>query len=146
MRFLEKVPVKVEGMVQGSSEYVLLEIKSMFSIIVTHLAPNGTTALHSHAFNALTIWLKGWAFEEKVDEYSSTSLKELNPGSVKLTRRSNMHRIISGTEGAWFITFRGPWKDTWQEERNNKLVTLTHGRKEVEDVANRYNVHHDGRP
>lgn len=126
MRFLEKVPVKVEGMVQGSAEYVLIEIKSLFSIILTHLGSNGTTACHSHAFNAITVWLYGGAMELKNGVW-----KAMQAGVIKYTRRSDYHKLYTLFKGSWFLTFRGPWKDTWQEERNGKMITLTHERKEV---------------
>lgn len=131
MRFFEKVPVKVEGMVQGSSEYVLIEIKSLFSIILTHLASNGSTIPHSHAFNAVTVWLYGQAREIVYGDFKNKH-RELSPGKIKFTPRSDFHAIFSSVTGAWFLTFRGPWKDTWQELRNEKLITLTHGRKEIE--------------
>lgn len=126
MRFFEKVPIKVEGMVQGSAEYVLIEIKSLFSIILTHLSPNGITAMHSHAFKALTIWLWGFGTEYNCDY----RLISLFPGKLKYTSK-DFHAISSGNSGAWFLTIRGPWSDTWQEFRNGKLITLTHGRKEI---------------
>lgn len=133
MRFFEKVPTKVEGMVQGSAEYVLIEIKSLFSIILTHLAPNGVTAKHSHAFNAITIWLKGTAYEVVYPALGKIKVygRPMFIGKVKYTRRADFHYIRSGFNGSWFLTFRGPWSDTWQEERNGKMVTLTHGRKEL---------------
>lgn len=127
MRFFEKVPVQVEGMVQGSSEYFLIEIKSLFSIILTHLAPHGTTTMHSHPFKALTFWLYGFGTEFNCNY----ELKSLYPGKVKLTSK-DFHAIGTKDSGAWFLTFRGPWSDTWQEYRNGKPITLTHGRKEIE--------------
>lgn len=127
LRFFEKVPVKVDGMVQGSAEYVLIEIKFLFSIILTHLGPWGSTFCHSHSINAFTIWLYGGAIELK-----NGQKRYLQAGSMKLTRRSDFHKISTLARGSWFLTFRGPWVDTWQEERNGKFVTLTHGRKEVQ--------------
>lgn len=129
MRFLEKVSIKTPGMVQGSSEYVLIEIKSLFSIILTHLAPYGETAYHSHAFNAFTIFLKGTAMEFKQNQWRIKTFP--HDGRFKFTRRSDCHMLETGGTGAWFLTFRGPWRDTWQEVQNGKVITLTHGRKEI---------------
>lgn len=132
MRFFEKVPVKVEGMVQGSAEYVLIEIKSLFSIILTHLGPNGSTFNHTHPFNAITIWLYGFAVEGLSEPFKFTQ-KVLHPGTIKYTEGAKMHSITSGSKGAWFLTFRGPWGDKWLEvSSDGKLHTLTHGRKEVQ--------------
>lgn len=49
----------------------------------------------------------------------------------KFTSRECFHKIVAD-EITWAFTIRGPWKDTWQESRNDELVTLTHGRKIVD--------------
>lgn len=53
--------------------------------------------------------------------------KEIKP---KYTPRSNFHKVIAH-ENTYALTFRGPWLDTWNEFKNDKIVTLTHGRKEI---------------
>ena len=58
----------------------------------------------------------------------------------KYTARDNMHRIRAGGKGAWAISFRGPWVDFWKEVRGNKLVTLTHERKEVAEEELLYRI------
>lgn len=129
MRFFEKVPVRVASMVQNSAEYFLIEIKPLFSIILTHLGPDGGTYPHSHPFKAFTIMLKG-----RIDEYNAadTRIGCYKAFGMKFTGKG-IHSIFTGEAGAWFLTFRGPWtQDTWQEVRGDKTVTLTHGRKEVE--------------
>lgn len=44
-----------------------------------------------------------------------------------------MHKVISLGD-TWVLSFRGPWVDLWHEylPKLNKRITLTHGRKEIE--------------
>jgi hypothetical protein len=36
-------------------------------------------------------------------------------------------------EDTYALTIRGRWNDTWKEYRKDKYVTLTHGRKEINE-------------
>lgn len=126
--------------------YFLVEIKSLFSIVLLHFNRGTRESLHNHAFNALTVWLRGSVIEE--NRYSCR--KDWRAGQVKYTPRGLMHRIITpatgvyisafgkvkaraNNNGAWAISFRGPWKNTWHEytPATERTVTLTHGRKIV---------------
>jgi hypothetical protein len=110
--------------------YFLIEIKSLFSIVLLHFG--GTReAFHSHAFNALTFWLHGQV-EEVVKTGVGYQYKTWKAGQIKHTSRDTMHKVLP-TSGAWAISFRGPWAKTWQEylPAENRFVTLTHGRKVV---------------
>jgi hypothetical protein len=116
--------------------YFLVEIKSLFSIVLLHFG--GTReAYHSHAFNAVTLWLKGRVFEQVKNE-SGTEWHKWGAGNIKYTPRSLMHKVVPITD-AWAISFRGPWARTWQEYREcetstaprGEYVTLAHGRKVV---------------
>ena len=111
--------------------YFLVEIKSLFSVVLLHFG--GTReAYHSHAFNALTLWLKGSVIEVTCSAEGRQISQEWKAGQVKHTPRSLMHKILPITD-AWAISLRGPWAKTWQEYRpaENRFVTLTHGRKIV---------------
>lgn len=110
--------------------YFLIEIKSLFSVVLLHFG--GTReAFHSHAFNAITLWLRGGVEEviKTADGYEKISWKA---GQLKVTLRDTMHKVLPGG-GAWAISFRGPWAKTWREylPEENRFVTLTHGRKIV---------------
>jgi hypothetical protein len=110
--------------------YFLVEIKSLFSIVLLHFG--GTReAFHSHAFNAVTLWLRGAVVEHVAGSIWCERCKRWSAGQVKYTPRNLMHRILPVTD-AWAISFRGPWAKTWQEYRAGEYVTLTHGRKIVE--------------
>ena len=47
------------GKNSGVTGYWLIEWKSGFSIVVLRFSKGTREAFHSHAFNALTWWLKG---------------------------------------------------------------------------------------
>lgn len=111
----------------GVTGYWLIESKRIGSIVLLNFSPGSRDAYHSHAFNAITWWLKGTVIEEDVNSnYYSIKWK---PSIVpKYTPWHKFHRVIAGDKGAWAISFRGPWKDSWQEFKNNKYIKLTHGR------------------
>jgi hypothetical protein len=112
--------------------YFLIEIKSLFSIVLLHFG--GTREnFHSHAFNAVTFWLKGRVQEKIVSALGKEYGHAWTAGNLKYTPRGLMHKVVPITD-AWAISFRGPWSKTWQEfsPTENKTTTLTHGRKVVE--------------
>lgn len=51
-------------------------------------------------------------------------------GMLKCTPSRVFHKI-EGLRTAWALSIRGPWADRWLEYRKGRIVTLTHGRKEV---------------
>lgn len=157
MRLLSKA--KDGGPESPVDGYFLFEIKSLFSIVLLHFNRGTRESLHNHAFNALTFWLRGGVLEETNTIVQTTPLKseritntfEWGAGQIKLTPRELLHRIItpatgvyrgvfgtsnrSAVNGAWALSFRGPWKKTWQEYKpaTVETITLTHGRKLVTD-------------
>lgn len=127
--------------------YFLIEIKSRFSIVLLHFNPGTRESFHNHAFNAWTLWLRGRTQEEVKDK---GTMKSWQPGQWKYTPRELMHRFITTTtgvyvglfgglkrqikaNGAWAISFRGPWVKTWEEYNptTNETITLTNGRELV---------------
>lgn len=115
------------GKDSGVTAYFLIEWKSLFSIGLLSFSKGSREAFHNHAFDAITFWLKGRVKEEHLDGsvkyFSGFSLKP------KLTKRNCYHKIIGLTK-TWALTFRGPWKDEWNEYKE-KEITLTHGRIEL---------------
>ena len=132
MRFFQKVLDGGKG--SGVTAYVLIEIKSLFSIMLLHFAPGTREAYHSHAFGVLTLWLKGIVLEHLLG--NSDPPKMYHGGQFKFTPSYIFHQI-EAVVPTWALSFRGPWQDKWEEYRlNNKpgerFVTLTHGRKELQ--------------
>lgn len=124
MRFFSSVPDGGKG--SGVTAYFLCEIKPLFSIALLRFDLGTREALHDHAFNAVTIWLKGKIREHHLDG----TTKDFAAGRVKFTKRETFHKV-EALEKTWALSFRGPWVDRWHESRSGKIVTLTHGRKEI---------------
>lgn len=124
MRLFSKAPDG--GKDSGVTGHFLIEIKSLFSIVLLRFEKGTREAFHDHAFNAWTLWLKGMAREHHLDG----TTKEWYRGQVKYTPRKVFHKV-EALKTTWAVSIRGPWNKTWHESRNGKLVTLTHGRKEV---------------
>jgi len=114
------------GSDSGVTGYWLIEWKNLFSIVVMKFNPNHRENLHSHAFNALTWWIKGEAEESFKDGSSIIWKASWKP---KFTPKNNMHKYAV-KETAWALSFRGPWDETWEEynPKQDKTITLTHGR------------------
>ena len=137
MKFFSKAPDGGKG--SGVTGYFLVEIKSLFSIVLLHFASGSREAYHEHAFNALTIWLKGRVIElilspvvrQQPDTHSISTAITWTAGDIKYTPRECFHKI-EALEETWALSFRGPWVNTWRESIRGKLRTLTHGRKVVE--------------
>lgn len=126
MRFFSKSPDG--GKDSGVTGYFLIEIKSMFSIVLLKFNKGTRDAYHNHAFNAFTIWLTGEVYEHFL--YSGT--KSWGAGGFKYTRKSDFHKV-EALRDSWALSFRGPWDKTWNEFKNDKLVTLTNGRVVIKE-------------
>ena len=129
------------GKDSGVTAYFLIEWKIFFSIGILKFNKGSREAYHTHAFNALTWWLKGFVTERKLmasfngkgdlREQYEDECKDFKPSLLpKYTSRSNFHKVVAH-ETTWALTFRGPWLDLWHEFKGKKLITLTHGRLEV---------------
>ena len=127
MRFLTKV--KDGGPNSPVDAYVLLEIKPLFSIMLLKFNPGSRGIYHSHAFNALTWFLKGNMWEEQPDGEVNQYRRSFLP---KFTPRRMLHNVVSYTT-SWCFTIRGPWEDQWEEHDGLKITTLTHGRKIIKE-------------
>lgn len=115
------------GEKSGVTAYWLVEWKKVFSIGILRFDIGSRDVYHSHAFNALTWWLKGRVTEV---EYPNTPRDFAPSIKPKKTLRSMMHKVIAHVR-TYALTLRGPWNDTWEEIRRDRNVTLTHGRVEL---------------
>lgn len=114
------------------SGFWLFEIKSLFSIVFLIFQDGSRENFHSHAFNALTWFIKGKTIEETINPNTKeTTTTTWTPSIIpKYTPRNLYHKHYSqGT--TWALSFRGPWSNTWQEynKDSDQFITLTHGRK-----------------
>lgn len=113
--------------------FFIIEIKSLFSIVFLRFNKGSREAFHTHAFNALTFFLKGHAIEEHMNgEKIHWKPSIFNFWKPKYTSRKCFHKYTS-LENTYAVTIRGPWIDKWKEylPHLNKFVTLTHGRRVV---------------
>lgn len=107
--------------------FFLVEIKSLFSIVFLKFAKGRRESFHSHAFNALTLYFDACVYEE----FPDGGYKYWSDGwQFKTTPRGLMHRIYAFVD-SYALSFRGPWKKTWQEynPQTKQTITLMNGRK-----------------
>lgn len=113
-----------------STGLFLIEIKSLFTVVLLHFSPGSRDAYHTHAFNAISWILKGKLLEHiKGVPYHNVYTPTTGP---IFTPRSCFHKTVS--EGhTWALSIRGPWARQWKEyiPSEDRTITLTHGRKEV---------------
>jgi hypothetical protein len=108
--------------------FFFIEIKSLFSIVLLRFNEGCRETHHSHAFHALTWFIRGDLVEEDINGEYHVYERSIRP---KVTRRSKNHRVIAWTD-SWCLSIRGPWKSTWTEDTDTHHTVLTHGRKIVE--------------
>jgi hypothetical protein len=106
--------------------YWLIELKSVFSIVLLCFEKGSRENYHSHAFNALTWFVKGEVEEQHLDGRVITWKASLKP---KFTPKKCFHKVFA-KERTWAISFRGPWDKTWKEFNPNtdETITLASGR------------------
>ncbi len=107
--------------------YFLIEIKSLFSIVLLKFNRGGREKFHTHAFNAWTWFLLGCLVEEEANGTTKPYYRSIFP---KKTKKDKNHRVFAFID-SWCLSIRGPWENTWTEydERENKTTTLSKGRK-----------------
>ena len=111
--------------------FFLVEIKSLFSVVFLKFAKGTRESFHSHAFNALTLWLNGQVCEE----YPDGKGRPWFPGDLKFTPRHLMHRVRAYVD-SYAVSIRGPWDPTWQEfnSTTQETTTLGQGRVEIDKI------------
>lgn len=107
--------------------YFLFEIKWLCSVALLKFNRGSREAFHTHAFNALTWFIKGQLVEEDIIGDIYIYERGLLP---KLTVRKKNHRVKAFCD-SWCLTIRGPWQSEWTEynESRSETTTFTHGRK-----------------
>lgn len=118
------------GSNSGVTGFWLIEWKPVFSIVVLKFNKGTREAYHSHAFSALTWWLKGKVIEHHIDGNKNHWAPSFFP---KYTPKKCFHKV-EALEDTYALSIRGPWDKTWQEYSQNEhqLVTLGNGREIIE--------------
>lgn len=83
--------------------YFLFEIKNLCSVVLLKFNNGTREEFHSHAFHALTWFLKGALIEEDV---SGSKLKYKFSLKPKVTPRDKCHRVIA-LKDSWCLSVRG---------------------------------------
>lgn len=116
-----------------------IEIKGLFSVALLCFEDGSREAYHNHAFNSVSWLLKGALHEMVTHVIGNRAIGfqhlTYRPSLWPIwTPRDRMHKV-SSTGRSWVLTFRGPWRDRWQEFRplEDRVVTLTHGRRLITD-------------
>lgn len=110
----------------------LIEIKSLFSIALLCFEHGSREAYHNHAFNSISWVLSGSLIEFVRKGKGWNKWVAYRPSWRPIfTSRDRMHKVTS-VGRSWVLTFRGPWRDRWQEflPLEQRERTLTHGRIE----------------
>lgn len=107
----------------------IIEIKSLFSIVLLCFENGSREAYHTHAFDCFS-----WVLSGKLTEFHKNGkVNTYLPSLLGFkTSKDTYHKVVS--EGrTWVLSFRGPWKNTWKEyiPEKNQEITLTHGRKVI---------------
>ncbi len=109
--------------------YWLIELKSLFSVVLLCFEDGSREEYHSHAFNCWSWVLKGQLRELNLDGSENTYKPSIFP--IK-TKRETFHKVFS--EGrTWVFSIRGAWFQTWREflPATKQYVTLRSGREVV---------------
>lgn len=117
--------------------FFLIEIKSLFSIVLLRFTNGSRDVFHSHAFNSLSWILRGRLSESRLVDIrkhpTGFAQTVFRPSIFPIwTSRTNIHKVSSvGT--TYVISFRGPWEYFWQEVdfKTRIVTTLKHGRRIV---------------
>lgn len=114
--------------------YFLIESKPLFSIALLKFNKGTREEYHSHAFDAMTWFIKGDLVEDRIINGKNVYKKYTRSLIPKVTLKENLHRVTA-LEDSWCFTIRGRWVDKWKEYSEKKKVTtvLTHGRKVVSE-------------
>lgn len=120
------------GLKSTVNGFWFIEWKNLFSIVLLRFEKGSRENYHSHAFNAVSWFLKGVLEEHTIDLKNKKITKKWFKGicKPKYTPRSQVHKFFCKEE-ALCLTFRGKWVDRWIEynQQKDEVITLTHGRK-----------------
>lgn len=112
--------------------YFFCEFKGLFSIALLKFNKGSRNNFHSHAFHALTWFLKGDMEEHRILNNEQVKRKYKRSFLPKLTKRDNLHKVIAN-KTSWCFTIRGKWQKEWKEVnlQTDEMFTLSNGRKVV---------------
>ena len=126
MLFFTKV--KDGGPESPVDAFVLIELKSLFSIMILKFNKGKRESFHSHAFNALTWFVGGELEEELLSGIKNKYKMDIIP---KYTKKENVHRV-KATKDSWCISIRGPWEKYWWEyDKTKEILTVLSNKRKI---------------
>lgn len=125
MKFLSFSDVKLgEG---RTREFILIEIKHLFSIIFYKWETEDQIRFHSHAFPSIAVLLWGWYEEERIVNGKVESNLVNRRGRPRLLPRGYTHSIKYSAPLTFTMNLRGPWSKTWREYFPDTGIWVTYG-------------------
>lgn len=119
--------------------FTLFEWKGFGGIIFNIFNTNNQDRFHSHAFNAFSIMLKGYYYEDVMEDMfiENNLTKRIISKKIEKSRfipKNYIHKITKSSKNAMSITIEGPWDDTWFEIFDSGRVKIyTWGRQVLLD-------------
>ena len=116
----------------NTTGYWLVEIKSLFSIVLLKFEGKSRPVYHNHAFNCINWVLEGGILEYRKDGPVISRWASFKPFMIY---RDTMHKV-DGYNRSWVLSIRGPWSKTWKEitaDAEERVITLSNGRVQVYD-------------
>jgi hypothetical protein len=115
---------------QVISQFVVFEYKWLFSIIFFyfHKSKGSQDRFHTHAFNAISFKIFGMYHEHKLlsEETGFYQVKQ-RKNIIQYFPRNSYHRIAQ-SNGCLTMLLSGPWKKTWKEYIDGKVIHYNWGR------------------
>ncbi len=111
--------------------FTLIEIKNLGGVIFNIFNTVDQDRFHSHAFNAFSIMIKGYYYEDVI-ENNSIVTKRIEKS--RFIPRNYIHKITKSSPNAISVTIEGPWESSWNEYFDNgRIKSYTWGRQVVYD-------------
>lgn len=111
--------------------FTIIEIKYICGIIVNIFNTTNQDRFHSHAFNAFSLMVRGYYFEDVIIDNNVVTRKIERSRFIP---RNYIHKITQSSLNAISVTFEGPWQSVWNEYFDNgRIKTYTWGRRVIFD-------------
>lgn len=111
--------------------FTIFEVKYLCGIVVNIFNTDNQDRFHSHAFNAFSLMLKGYYFEEIIID-NKVQIKKIEKS--RFIPKNYIHKITKSSPNTMSITFEGPWGGSWNEYFDSgRIKTYGWGRKVLFD-------------
>src|SRR5688572_10470314 len=123
MQFFKKTRVALgEGHLD---RYTVFEFKGFLSFYVHVFNTVAQDRFHSHAFDALSVVLKG-GYDEEWKDGGVVRRRRIRPGLRRIPH-GHTHRLLRSKPNTVSVLLAGPWRKTWFEETDRHVRLLTWG-------------------